>query len=55
MPMIDKNGVEVFGGFEYKRIEQNSVANIALTEKLVEQGWKIINSNIFAVTLEKKG
>jgi hypothetical protein len=39
---------------EYKRVEMNSVENIALVERLVASGWKIVRSNIFAVMLEKR-
>lgn len=39
---------------EYKRVELDTVANIALAERLVAQGWQIIRSSIFAVLLEKK-
>jgi len=39
---------------EYKRVEMDSVENIALVERLVERGWRIVRSNIFAVMLEKR-
>lgn len=39
---------------KYKRVEMDSVENIALVERLVERGWKIVRSNIFAVMLEKR-
>jgi hypothetical protein len=40
--------------FEYKRVELNSAANFALAEQLVAQGWKIVQSGLFSVLLEKK-
>jgi len=52
--MIDAKGTEVMGGFEYKRIALDSVANIELAEKMVENGWKVIQSSLFAVLLEKR-
>jgi hypothetical protein len=42
------------GGFEYKRIVLDSVANIELAEKMVGDGWKVIRSSIFDVLLEKR-
>ena len=39
---------------EYKRVEMNSVENVALVERMVERGWKIVRSNIFAVMLERR-
>lgn len=52
--MIDAKGTEVMGGYEYKRVALDSVANIELAEKMVESGWKVIRSSIFAVLLEKR-
>jgi len=39
----------------YKRVEMNSVANIELAEKLVAAGWRIVQSNLFAILLRKAG
>jgi len=52
--MIDAKGTDVMGGFEYKRIALDSVANIELAEKMVGNGWKVIRSSIFDVLLEKR-
>jgi len=52
--MVDAKGTEVMGGYEYKRIALDSVANYTLAEKLVEQGWKVVSSSLFAVLLEKR-
>lgn len=39
---------------ETKRIELNSVENIALAERMVERGWRIVRSTLFAVYLERR-
>lgn len=38
---------------KYKRIELNSVENLKQAERLLANGWKIIQSSIFAVLLRK--
>jgi len=39
--------------YEYKTVETKTMEDIVKAERLKEQGWKIINSSMFAIQFER--
>lgn len=46
--------LKTVSSYEYKRIETRTIADIEEVERLVAVGWRIYQSSIFSVTLERK-
>jgi len=40
--------------FEYRRMDTSTVAGIAAAEKLQANGWRVIQTGLFSVLMERK-